>query len=98
MRLVGADEPSYILIVRHDRPAKGVQRDVGATRWRLASAMKYIFCGEPGETMFRLRHRLGGGHSKHHMRRSSLHDDDHVRGVPIRPMPRMVEIVQDYGG
>ena len=48
-----SNEPSYILYTSGTtgRP-KGVQRDVGGYAVALASSMKYIFRGEPGETMF----------------------------------------------
>ena len=48
-----SNEPSYILYTSGTtgRP-KGVQRDVGGYAVALASSMKYIFCGEAGETMF----------------------------------------------
>jgi propionyl-CoA synthetase len=48
-----SNEPSYILYTSGTtgRP-KGVQRDVGGYAVALAASMKYIYCGEAGETMF----------------------------------------------
>jgi propionyl-CoA synthetase len=48
-----SNETSYILYTSGTtgRP-KGVQRDVGGYAVALAASMKYIYCGEAGETMF----------------------------------------------
>jgi propionyl-CoA synthetase len=48
-----SNEPSYILYTSGTTgQPKGVQRDVGGYAVALAASMKYIFCGNPGETMF----------------------------------------------
>ncbi len=48
-----SNEPSYILYTSGTTgKPKGVQRDVGGYAVALAASMKYIFCGNAGETYF----------------------------------------------
>ena len=50
---VDSTHPSYVLYTSGTTgKPKGIQRDTGGYAVALASSMKYIFCGNPGEAMF----------------------------------------------
>jgi len=95
-----SSEPSYILYTSGTTgKPKGVQRDVGGHAVAMASSMAYIYCGEPGETIFTTSD-IGWAVGHSYIIYGPLiagMTSIIYEGVPVRPDPGVWwKIVQDH--